>query len=157
MEDSVVCWPLISVKRLVGVQYIMWGIIYVCVECGWMLIKFVSSFSACLMWNFMTWTKLVLTTSLFTSDSADGVTFVKLFVGSVPRTISEEEVQKPSNCCYSDESIYIFIEACQTKCSRVIHHCIQLPYYEPLQSSTWRGGKLCLQCIWITMGLLVHG
>jgi hypothetical protein len=25
-------------------------------------------------------------------DSADGVTFVKLFVGSVPRTISEEEV-----------------------------------------------------------------
>jgi hypothetical protein len=43
-------------------------------------------------------------------DSADGVTFVKLFVGSVPRTISEEEVQKPSNFCYSDEPIYIFLE-----------------------------------------------
>jgi hypothetical protein len=41
-------------------------------------------------------------------DSADGATFVKLFVGSVPRTISEEEVQKPSNFCYSDEPIYIF-------------------------------------------------
>lgn len=40
MEDSIICWPLISVKRLVGVQYIMCGIIYVCVECGWMLIKF---------------------------------------------------------------------------------------------------------------------
>ncbi len=50
-----------------------------------------------------------------------------------------------------------FREACQIRCSRVIHHCIQLACYEPLQSSTWRGGKLCLQCIWITMGLLVHG